>query len=82
VFIYFTGSELEVLPDLLYAGSFQHLDVVMIEYHPKTAETKRKLKLSNLEKAIKVLRSIKPEINVVKIDDETHTYGNPKLPKC
>jgi len=77
------GSELEILPDLLYAGAFQHLDVLMVEYHQHLADESRIEKLDKLELAIDILSELNPNINVIKLDDETYSRDlPPALPIC
>ena len=41
------GSEVEVLPDLLLSGAFAHIDVMMIEWHPRLAKSVDRWKLLN-----------------------------------
>ena len=41
------GSEVEVLPDLLLSGAFAHIDVMIIEWHPRLAKSADRKKLSN-----------------------------------
>jgi hypothetical protein len=78
-----SGSEIDVLPDLLYTGAFQHIDILMIEYHYRgefTHQQKRKMEL--LEMVFTYLREILPKINVVVLDDESYSMANPPLPNC
>jgi len=82
-FCVYLGSELEIMPDLLYDGAFKHLDLVMVEYHQHIAEGDRIGKLNKLEVAIENLKEIMPEINVLKLDDESYAFEKPPgLPLC
>ena len=45
--ITFSGSEVEVVPDLLLSGAFAHIDATMIEWHERLAKLDDRKKLSN-----------------------------------
>ena len=42
-----SGSEVEVVPDLLLTGAFAHIDATMIEWHERLAKLDERKKLSN-----------------------------------
>ena len=79
------GSELEVLTDLLVTGCLQYIDLVTVEYHPKSFnDAIRPGLIRNLEKAIVTITNLSQRlglnstINVKNVDDET--YGKAKFP--
>ena len=43
----FTGSEVEVVPDLLLTGAFAYIDATMVEWHARLAKLADRKKLSN-----------------------------------
>jgi len=73
---------LEAMPDLLYSGALQYLDIVVLEYHSIRAKKERGKLVSDLEKAMETLRRLKPEINVISLEDETYGKFKPRYPKC
>ena len=43
----FSGSEVEVVPDLLLTGAFAHIDATMVEWHERLAKSDDRKRLSN-----------------------------------
>jgi len=58
------------------------VDAVMLDCHPQTATGKKKEQLEKLKTAILLLSEVKPEINVLDLDDESYRHINPHFPKC
>ena len=52
----FSGSEVEVVPDLLLTGAFAHIDTTMVEWHGRLAKSDDRKKLST---DLKVYREVK-----------------------
>lgn len=84
------GSELEVLTDLLVTGALQHIDLVTVEYHPKsfTSDDKRPAFIEGLEKAIDTITYLSHRlrlnsvINVKTFEDESFGKVIYPLPEC
>lgn len=84
------GSELEVLTDLLVTGALQHIDLVTVEYHPKsfTSDDKRPAFIEGLEKAIDTITYLSQRlrlnavINVKTFEDESFGKVIYPLPEC
>jgi hypothetical protein len=83
------GSEVEVLPDLIFQGSLQYLDGLMVEYHGRLAKTEDrkttteslKLVFDNLSQVSKFVK----EGHIIKhfeLDDESFYKSNKPLPTC
>ena len=86
------GSEVDVIPDLIYSGGLQYINTLMIEWH------ERKQKLQERKTSTKILQTImdslskhsenirnlsrKYDFNVVELDDETYFKSKFVLPKC
>ena len=86
------GSEVDVLPDVLYTGGLQFVNNLMIEWHDRLE------KLESRRKAQKELRSIvqtlsehtktmksnnsKFNFNLINLDDETYYTSKFELPQC
>ena len=86
------GSEVDVLPDVLYTGGLQFVNNLMIEWHDRLE------KLENRRKAQKQLRFIvrilsehtktmkannsKFNFNLINLDDETYYTSKFELPHC
>ena len=87
------GSEIEVIPDLIYSGSLSHVDVMMVEWHSRLARTEARkaasLKLqsvfTNLGKAAEAMREFsgqKHYLEVLNMDDESYFTSSKPLPIC
>ena len=83
------GSEIEVLPDLIFTGSLQHINTLMIEWH-KQRETvgSRKIAESNLQNMLNFYSANSKEngglydFRMVNVDDETYYTSDFDLPQC
>jgi hypothetical protein len=86
------GSEVEVLPDLIYTGSLQHLDAFMVEFHDWMAKSEdRKMATKHLKTVLNSLGHFSelvkgPEaghaIKLINLDDESYFKSKEPLPKC
>ena len=86
------GSEVDVIPDLIYSGGLQYINTLMIEWH------ERKQKLQERKTSTKILQTImdslskhsmnirnlssKYNFNLVELDDETYFKSKFVLPNC
>ena len=86
------GSEVDVIPDLIYSGGLQYINTLMIEWH------ERKQKLQERKTSTKILQTIvtslskhsenirnlsnKYDFNLVELDDETYFKSRFVLPNC
>ena len=84
------GSEVEVLPDLIYEKSLEKVDGIMVEYHEViTKEKKRKKATGELRKLVKsvidfsnLVRTDGKLTEIVQLDDESYHATSLALPKC
>ena len=90
------GSEVDVIPDLIFTGALQHINLLMIEWHERLEKlSARKNAHSILNKTIGLLseysssmkrHGAKFDFNSVNLDDESYglaeAYGLFKLPNC
>jgi len=87
------GSEVDVVADLLFSGSFKYLDVAMIEWHQEMMRDedfrKRTImlqdivsRISHFEKLHSQTRPDKKQFKALSFDDETYYDSNFELPKC
>ena len=86
------GSEVDVIPDLIYSGGLQYINTLMIEWHErkqKLQERKRSTKIlqtivNSLSKHSKNIRNLssKYDFNLVELDDETYFKSKFVLPNC
>ena len=83
------GSEIDVLPDLIFTGSLQYINNIMIEWH-QNRET-----LHNRKNAQKTLQNTLTffsdyfkenkesfDFKMLNVDDETYFMSSFELPKC
>ena len=86
------GSEVDVIPDLLYTGGLQYINNLMIEWHDRLEklESRRKAQrelrliiqiLSEHSKTMKTQNS-KHNFNLINLDDETYYTSKFDLPRC
>ena len=84
------GSEVELLPDLIYQQSLQKVDGMFVEFHERiTKETRRKnatitLKtlVNNAIKFTNYIRSDNRTTTLISLDDESYFTSNFELPHC
>ena len=86
------GSEVDVIPDLIYSGGLQYINTLMIEWHErreKLQERKTSTKIlqiimDSLSKHSENIRNLstKYDFNLVELDDETYSNSRFVLPNC
>ena len=86
------GSEVDVIPDLIYSGGLQYINTLMIEWHErmqKFQEIKISTKIlqiiiDSLSKHSENIRNLssKYDFNLVELDDETYFESRFVLPNC
>ena len=86
------GSEVDVMPDLIFTGGLQHVNSIMVEWHGRLEKLpKRKKAHQELELIIKSLSEFsttmkghggKFDFNLVNLDDETYYLSKFGFPKC
>ena len=86
------GSEVDVIPDLLYTGGLQYVNNLMIEWHERLEKlesrriAQRELRLiiqtlSEHSKTMKTQNS-KYNFNLINLDDESYYTSKFDLPRC
>ena len=86
------GSEVDVMPDLIFSGALQYVNTVMVEWHERLEKLpERKTAQQQLEKIVELLSDYsqnmkdhggKFDFKLVNIDDETYYTSKFDLPKC
>ena len=86
------GSEVDVMPDLIFTGGLQYINSIMVEWHERLENLPERKKahqlLEGIVNSLSEFSSIMKEhgakfdFNLINLDDET--YGTTKfdLPKC
>lgn len=83
------GSEIDVLPDLIFTGSLQYINNIMIEWH-QNRETlhNRKNSQKTLQNTLTFFSDYFKEnkesfdFKMLNVDDETYFMSSFELPKC
>ena len=84
------GSEVDIIPDLLFNGGLQFVNTLMIEWHkwleilPERMEAQELLVqiIDRLDKYANVAKSQDYDFKLEKVDDETYYNSTFKLPQC
>ena len=86
------GSEVDVIPDMIFNGGFQYVNSIMVEWHQRLENLpERKKAHSILEGIVKSLSDYsntmkehdgKFDFNLVNMDDETYATSKFDFPKC
>ena len=83
------GSEIDVLPDLIFTGSLQFINIMMVEWHNNRETLKsRKTIQSSLQNMLNVYTNNSKEngglfdFKLINLDDETYFMSSFDLPKC
>ena len=86
------GSEVDVIPDMLFTGGFQYINTIMVEWHERLERLEeRKKAQSQLQLIVKTLseysdtmkdNGAKFSFNEMDIDDETYYTSNFDFPSC
>ena len=86
------GSEVDVVPDLIFTGGLQYINTIMVECHERLEKLpERKLAQHQLEKIIETLSEYSQnmkgnggrfDFQLVNLDDESYGTSKLDLPKC
>ena len=86
------GSEVDVLPDLIFTGGLEHVNNIMVEWHGRLEKlSERKTAQIQLESIVRLLSEYsqtmkghggKFNFSLVNMDDETYGTDRFELPKC
>ena len=86
------GSEVDVIPDLIFSGGFQYIDTLMMEWHGRLQNIPERQNNSEILKGIVESLSLftnnsrnygrKYGFNLVNLDDETYFKSTFELPNC
>ena len=83
------GSEVEVLPDLIYEKSLQNIDGLMIEFHVAIAKDSARKEATTVLQTlthdyVKFNNLINKEhkIEIIDLDDESYYLSHQPLPNC
>ena len=86
------GSEVDVVPDLIFSGSLQYVNIMMVEWHPHFERNPIRKGISqNLNKVMEMLdkyvQSLRPEartvdFKILNFDDEKYHNLKPELTNC
>ena len=75
------GSELEVLPDLLWSGAIAHIDTALIEFHTRLSKDQVRKDLS--KSLSQVLKAMAPKLKYSPADDESYFKADKRpFPEC
>ena len=86
------GSEVDVIPDLIFTGGLQYINNIMIEWHDRleklyprrTAQQQLRSMIKTLSEYSETMRrhGSKFDFNMMNLDDETYYTSKFDLPKC
>jgi hypothetical protein len=86
------GSEVDVVPDLIFTGGLQYINTIMVEWHDRLEKLpERKEAQHQLKKVIETLSDYSNnmkgnggrfDFQLVDLDDETYGTSKLDLPKC
>ena len=83
------GSEVEVLPDLIYEKSLQNIDGLMIEFHVAIAKDSARKEATTVLQTlthdyVKFNNLVNKEhkIEIIDLDDESYYLSHQPLPNC
>ena len=83
------GSEIDVLPDLIFTGSLQYINTLMVEWHEhRETLASRKIAQSVLKNTLRFYTANSKEnggsfdFKMVNLDDETYFKSSFDLPTC
>ena len=82
------GSEVDVIPDLIFTGGLQFVNSIMVEWHERLEKLPERIKsqkilkevIENLSEYSRTMNTF--DFNLVNIDDETYYTSRFDLPKC
>ena len=84
------GSELDIIPDLLFNGGLQFVNTLMIEWHKRSEILPERMKaqellvqiIDTLDKYANVAKSQNYDFKLEIVDDEEYYNSRFKLPQC
>ena len=86
------GSEVDVIPDMLFTGAFQYINTIMVEWHENLEQLEeRKMAQKQLQLIVTILSDYsdtmkyyggKFSFNLRNIDDESYSSSNFDFPTC
>jgi len=84
------GSEIDVMPDLIFTGGLQYINAIMIEWHTnhevlperKMAQKQLETIVKTLSEYSKTMKSSEIDFQLVNRDDESYHTSKFRLPKC
>ena len=84
------GSEVDVMPDLIFSGGLQYINAIMIEWHERLEVLpERMMAQEQLETIVETLSEYSETMNnsnidfhLVNLDDETYYRSKFRLPEC
>ena len=84
------GSEVDVMPDLIFTGGLQYINAIMIEWHERLevlpermmAQEQLETIVETLSEYSETMNNSKIDFHLVNLDDETYYRSKFRLPKC
>ena len=86
------GSEVDVMPDILFTGGLQYINDLMVEWHERLEKLDHRKKVQRqFQLIIKTLSEYSAtmkghgnniDFNLVNLDDESYHNTRFELPKC
>jgi len=86
------GSEVDVIPDMLFTGGFQYINTIMVEWHERLEKTEERKKAQNqLQSIVKTLSSYSETMKdsgakfsfiEIDVDDESYYTSKFDFPSC
>ena len=84
------GSEVDIIPDILFNGTLQFVNTLMIEWHKRLEILPDRVKaqgllvqiIDNLDKYAKAAKSQDYDFKLETVDDEKYYNSTFKLPQC
>ena len=87
------GSEVDVIPDLIFTGGLQYINTIMVEWHERLEKLpERKQAQKQLENIIETLSAYSQnmkrhgsglfDFQLLNLDDETYGTSKMDLPIC
>ena len=85
-------SEVDVVPDLIFSGSLQHINIMMVEWHQRLEKTTERKEMANtlqlvMKKLSAYAQSVKSKDRLVdfrieEFDDESYHKHRPPFTGC
>ena len=82
------GSEVDVIPDLIFTGGLQFINSIMVEWHERLEKLTERIEsqkilsevIENLSEYSRMMSTF--DFSLVNLDDETYFDSRFDLPKC